>query len=65
MDYRSLMGQASSMMLNKRHDDYASDRLNYQYTVTILAVFSIVNLNRLCTERIKCWVRLFLVILLR
>ena len=59
MDFHSLMGQASTMMLSKRNDDSTSDRLNYRFTVGILVVFAIINMNRLYTDQIKCWVRLY------
>ncbi|CAF0822489.1 unnamed protein product [Rotaria sordida] len=59
MDFHSLMGQASSMILGKRNDDSTSDRLNYRYTVGILVVFAIINMNRLYTDQIKCWVPAF------
>ena len=56
MDFHSLMGQASTMMSGKRNDDNTSDRLNYRYTVGILVVLAIINMNRLYTDQIKCWV---------
>ena len=56
MDFHSLMGRASSMMTGKRNDDGAADRLIYRYTVAILAVFAIINMNRLYTDQIRCWV---------
>ncbi len=59
MDFPSIMGRASTMMLGKRNDDSICDRLNYQYTVGILAVFAIINLNRLYTDQIRCWVSIF------
>ncbi|UJR23618.1 hypothetical protein I4U23_026604 [Adineta vaga] len=59
MDFHSLMGRASTMMLGKRNDDVISDRLNYQYTVAILVAFAILNMNRLYTDQIKCWVPAF------
>jgi hypothetical protein len=34
-----------------------SDRLNYRYTVAILVIFAIINMNRLYTDQIKCWVK--------
>ncbi|CAF3580559.1 unnamed protein product, partial [Rotaria socialis] len=55
MDFHSLMGQASNMMLGKRNDDSLSDRLNYRYSVSILIVLAIINMNRLYTDQIKCW----------
>ena len=57
MDFSSLMGRASTMMLGKRNDDRMSDRLNYRYTVGILVVFAIINMNRLYTDQIRCWVK--------
>ncbi|CAF3720043.1 unnamed protein product [Rotaria socialis] len=59
MDFHSLMGQASNMMLGKRNDDSLSDRLNYRYSVSILIVLAIINMNRLYTDQIKCWVPAF------
>ncbi|CAF4370909.1 unnamed protein product, partial [Rotaria magnacalcarata] len=59
MDFHSLMGQASNVMFGKRNDDSLSDRLNYRYTVTILIVLAIINMNRLYTDQIKCWVPAF------
>ncbi len=59
MDFPSIMGRASTMMLGKRNDDSICDRLNYRYTVGILVVFAIINLNRLYTDQIRCWVRIF------
>lgn len=56
MDIHSLMGRASTMMSGKRNDDSMSDRLNYRYTVAILVIFAIINMNRLYTDQIKCWV---------
>ena len=56
MDIHSLMGKASTMMSGKRNDDSMSDRLNYRYTVAILVIFAIINMNRLYTDQIKCWV---------
>ncbi|UJR25294.1 hypothetical protein I4U23_006646 [Adineta vaga] len=50
------MGRASTMMSGKRNDDSMSDRLNYRYTVAILVIFAIINMNRLYTDQIKCWV---------
>lgn len=50
------MGRASTMMSGKRNDDSMSDRLNYRYTVAILIIFAIINMNRLYTDQIKCWV---------
>jgi hypothetical protein len=58
MDFHSLMGRASTMMSGKRNDDGLSDRLNYRYTVAILIAFAIINMNRLYTDQIKCWVKL-------
>ena len=46
------------MMTGKRNDDGIADRLNYRYTVAILVAFAIINMNRLYTDQIKCWVRL-------
>jgi len=54
------MGRASTMMSGKRNDDGMTDRLNYRYTVGILVVFAIINMNRLYTDQIRCWVRTFL-----
>ncbi|CAF0757985.1 unnamed protein product [Adineta steineri] len=59
MDIHSLMGRASTMMSGKRNDDSMSDRLNYRYTVAILVIFAIINMNRLYTDQIKCWVPAF------
>ncbi|CAF1171568.1 unnamed protein product [Adineta ricciae] len=59
MDFHSLMGRASTMMTGKRNDDVISDRLNYRYTVTILVGFAILNMNRLHTDQIKCWIPAF------
>ncbi len=56
MDIHSLMGRASTMMSGKRNDDSMTDRLNYRYTVAILVIFAIINMNRLYTDQIKCWV---------
>jgi len=58
MDIHSLMGRASTMMSGKRNDDSMSDRLNYRYTVAILVIFAIINMNRLYTDQIKCWVNI-------
>ncbi len=60
MDFHSLMGRASTMMSGKRNDDGMTDRLNYRYTVGILVVFAIINLNRLYTYQVRCWVTTFL-----
>lgn len=60
MDFNSLMGRASTMMSGKRNDDGMTDRLNYRYTVGILVVFAIINMNRLYTDQIRCWVKNFL-----
>jgi Ca2+/Na+ antiporter len=59
MDIHSLMGRASTMMSGKRNDDSMSDRLNYRYTVAILVIFAIINMNRLYTDQIKCWVYIY------
>ena len=59
MDFHSLMGRASIMMTGKRNDDGISDRLNYRYTVGILIVLGIINMNRIYTDQIKCWVNHF------
>ncbi|CAF1301269.1 unnamed protein product [Rotaria sordida] len=59
MDIHSLMGRASTMMSGKRNDDSMCDRLNYRYTVAILVIFAIINMNRLYTDQIKCWVPAF------
>ena len=60
MDFHSLMGEASAMILGKRNDDTVCDRLNYQYTVGILVVFAVIYMNRLYTDQIKCWVKLLM-----
>jgi hypothetical protein len=65
MDFHSLMGRASTMMSGKRNDDGMADRLNYRYTVGILVVFAIINMNRLYTDQIKCWVRIISLFLIR
>jgi hypothetical protein len=57
MDFHSLMGRASTMMSGKRNDDSVPDRLIYRYTVGILVVFAIINMNRLYTDQIRCWVK--------
>lgn len=57
MDFHSLMGRASTMMTGQRNDDGIADRLNYRYTVGILAALAIINMNRLYTDQIKCWVK--------
>lgn len=59
MDFHSLMGRASTMFTGKRNDDGISDRLNYRYTVVILVVLAFINMNRLYTDEIKCWVKYF------
>jgi hypothetical protein len=58
MDFHSLMGRAAVMMSGKRNDDGIADRLNYRYTVGILVAFAFINMNRLYTDQIKCWVRI-------
>jgi hypothetical protein len=58
MDFHSLMGRAATMMLGKRNDDGIADRLTYRYTVGILVAFAIINMNRLYTDQIKCWVKI-------
>jgi hypothetical protein len=60
MDFHSLMGRASTMMLGKRNDDDMADRLNYRYTAGILVAFAIFNMNRLYTYQIRCWVKISL-----
>ena len=57
MDFHSLMGRASTMMTGQRNDDGITDRLNYRYTVGILVVLAIINMNRLYTDQMKCWVK--------
>ncbi len=57
MDFHSLVGRASTMMSGKRNDDGVCDRLIYRYTVGILVVFAIINMNRLYTDQIRCWVK--------
>ena len=57
MDFQSLMGRAAIVLSGKRNDDGMSERLNYQYTVGILVLFAIINMNRLYTDEIKCWVK--------
>jgi Ca2+/Na+ antiporter len=51
------MGRAAIIMSGKRNDDGITDRLNYRYTVVILVAFAIINMNRLYTDQIKCWVK--------
>ncbi|CAF1343916.1 unnamed protein product [Didymodactylos carnosus] len=56
MDISSLAARASTVMSGKRNDDGLADRLNYRYTVGILVVFAIINMNRMYVDQIKCWV---------
>ncbi len=56
------MGRAAIIMSGKRNDDGITDRLNYRYTVVILVAFAIINMNRLYTDQIKCWVKSFCLI---
>ncbi|CAF0925016.1 unnamed protein product [Adineta steineri] len=59
MDFHSIMGRVSTIMTGKRNDDVIADRLNYRYSVAILVGFAILNMNRLYTDQIKCWVPAF------